>query len=465
VRKGSYRVALLSAALFIGSQAGAQSPDDALVGAIVANDLGGAREALAQKADPNARLAYRATPLARAVNTQNREMVRLLLAAGAKPSIADADGVAPLGLGCELGDADIVTQLLDAQADVKAVRPDGTGTLAICARFGSSEAVARMLKAGAPADHVDGKGQTPLMWAAAAGNVDTIKLLLDAGAKVNRVSKAGFTPLFFAIKSNVVPATAMMLAAGADASHRGPERASAAQLAIYQKNYGAAALLVEHGGVDLVERDRNGNQILHGAAMGGDVHLIQMLLARGADPNGLSGKSRITYVTESNAGMAPPRMPPVTPLLRAAFYGHADAMEALLAGGANPGFVAEDGTNVVLSSVRGGLLKPLEIALRVAPNPDVADIDGSTALHYLLNPGLQRKLEPDLEAMIQCFAQHGARVDLADKRGNTARTVIDRTLTEVKVMYFKYFPGDPDGGPVDRAPKVAVVGAAPLTRN
>lgn len=138
---------------------------------------------------------------------------------------------------------------------------------------------------------------------------------------MNRVSKGGFTPLFFAIKSGVPGATQALLAAGANADYRGPENTSAAQLAVYQHNYGTAVLLVERG-ANLVERDRTGYQLLHGAAAGGDTTLIAALLQKCSNPNAPTGRSRIKWVTEANFGRPPPPVSPTLPLLLAAMNGH-----------------------------------------------------------------------------------------------------------------------------------------------
>jgi len=431
------------------AQARPAADDDRLVQAIVANDVVGVQAALADRGDPNQSLAFGATPLSWAVNVQNPAIVAALLAGGASANSADQDGVTPLALACELGEPAIVTQLLDARADVRATRADGTTPLAICARYGPAAAVARMLAMGAAPDRIDSRGQTPLMWAAAAGRTETIALLLKAGANPNRVSKGGFTPLFFAIKSGVAPATQALLAAGADSRYRGPENTSAAQLALYQKNYAAAALLVPHG-VDVVERDRTGEQLLHGAAAGDDVDLIRLLLAKGADPNGLTGPSRITWVTEANFGRPPPPVPPTPPLLIAAANGRKDAMALLLSAGADPRFVAADGSNVVLAAARGGSAATLDYALSLAPAVDVAGADCMTALHLLVAGGVQ----PELEAMLHILAARGARTDIPNKYGATASQMADGGLTQVKEIFRTVFP--------DKA-SVKMAGTAPRT--
>jgi ankyrin repeat protein len=426
-----------------GAQARVVADADALPRAIGSGDVGAVEAALAH-ADPNRPLAFGATALAEAVYAQNPAMVAALIKRGAKPNIADAQGLMPLSLACELGNRAIVGELLDAHADVRAAAPDGTGALAVCARYGPSDAVARMLARGAAADAPDARGQTPLMWAAASGRVEAMQSLIKAGAGIDRVSKAGFSPLFFAIKSGVPAATELLLAAGADAGHRGPENTSAAQLAAYQHNDAALALLVAHGGVDLGERDREGWQLLHRAAAAGDAPLVALLLAKHADPDALTGPSRIKWVTEANFGVPPRPFPPTPPLLLAAGHGRAEAMKTLVAAGANPRFVAEDGTNVVLAAAAGGSAAALELALSLAPDANVADARGATPLHVLVggNPG------PEFAAMLKLLAAHGARPDIRNKQGDSAATIAMGGLAEVKAAFVAVF-----GAPAETAAK------------
>lgn len=427
--------ALMALMAFGGiAQARSVTDDDTLTRAVRANDVAAAQAALARKADPNQRLAFGATPLSWSVDTQNPEMVGVLLASHAAPDTVDSDGITPLSLACERGNAAIVAMLLDRRADVRIARPDGTTPLAICARYGPAEAVARMLVAGARPDSLDDRGQTPLMWAAASGQISAIALLVKAGADVNRVSKGGFTSLFFAIKSGVPAATQALLAAGANADYRGPENTSAAQIAVYQHNYGAAALLVDRG-ASVTERDRTGYQLLHGAAEGGDPALIAALLNKGSDPNALTGPSRIKWVTEANFGRPPPPVPPTPPLLLAAMNGHQPAMKMLLDAGADPRFVAENGTNIVLAAAQSGSAAALEFALALSPNANFANPDGATALHMLLG-GPAR---PELKAMLQTLAAHGARTDMKDKRGITPAAMALTALTEVTAAYIATF--------------------------
>ena len=433
------RIALLAACALIGAANPARADDGrALEAAVRVGDLASARSALKQNADPDARLAYAATPLALAVDRQDAAMVELLLDHDADPNLADAEGLAPLALACELGNETIVIDLLDAGASFDAPAPDGSLPLARCARFAAAATVAQMLAGGADARAFDERGQTALMWAASTGKVSAMRMLLDAGADANRVTDNGFTPLFFAIKSKSSEAAQVMLDAGADTGFVGPEDTSALQLALYQQSWDAAALLLNSGsGFDLRAIDRNGERPLHVAAAAGAGELVTLLLDKGADPNGLTGPARVTWVTEANFGVPPPPVPPRPPLISAAEKGQATMMRQLVAGGADPAFVAENGTNVVLAAATGGNADALEYALALAPDVDVADRGGMTALHLVLSGGMK----PGLPAMLRVLRDHCARTDLASERRQTADQIAEQGLTEVRTIYESVFAG------------------------
>ncbi|EIZ81056.1 putative ankyrin G [Novosphingobium sp. Rr 2-17] len=416
------------------AHAGEIAATPALVDAIEADDVAQARAALVSPQAANAPLGYGETPLSRAIETQDAALVDLLLSRGAKAGSLDALGRSPLSLACEHGNGAIVSRLLDAKPGFKPA-PDGTSPLAVCARFAPAATVARMLAMGAKPDTPDSRGQTPLMWAASSGQAETVALLLKAGAKVDRVTPAGFTPLFFAIKGGSAPATQAMIAAGADTAHRGPENTSALQLALYQKAWGTAALLITHGGTDLAEIDRNGERPLHVAAHGGDTALVGLMLNKGADPNGLTGPSRIKWVTEANFGVPPPPVPRTPPLQIAARAGQVPVMKLLVARGADPTFVADNGTNVLLTAASGQSPEALDYALSLGGDVNAGDAKGRTALHLVLGGGVK----PGLDGLLAVLKAHGARTDIPDKSGSTAAQEAEGGLSTVKAAFEKVF--------------------------
>lgn len=418
---------LAFAALLLAHTAQAQDIAEAI-------RLGDERGVSASLAQANKPLAYGETPLMMAVSHQDVVAVRALIRAKAKVNAVDQDGVGALWLACELGDAAIIGALLDAGADPRLARSDGATPMHVCARFAPASVVERM--AHGAVDLRDSRGQTPLMWAASSGRVEAVTALIKAGASVKAVSQGGFTPLLFAVKSGSVAAVSALMSAGADAAMRGPENTSAAQLAAYQGRWDVLRFLVERGGVDLTERDREGWQLLHRAAAGGDAGLIRLLIARGAPVEGMSGQSRITWVTEANFGVAPPPVPPKTPILMAAEAGQAEAMKALIAAGARVDFAAADGENLMIAAAHSQKLATLEVALSALNKPDMADANGNSALHILAGS----RPAADLAMMFAAMAKAGARADLANARGATPAKIAEHSPTPVRTAFEAAFP-------------------------
>jgi ankyrin repeat protein len=173
----------LSAADLRISQA-VQSQDKALL-----------RSLVAQKADVNAASADGATALHWAVEYDDLEAVNLLLEAGARVDAADRYGLTPLFYAVTNGNSAVSERLLAAGANANATGQDGDTLLMIASRGRSVEVLQALLEKGAAVNAVDGiTQQTPLMWAVRANNVKAVKVLLDRGAAVNARTREGKAP-------------------------------------------------------------------------------------------------------------------------------------------------------------------------------------------------------------------------------------------------------------------------------
>jgi ankyrin repeat protein len=369
--------------------------------------------------DPQNDLEYDSPPIVWAVERQNAKAVQLLLAAGADPNggFTSITGFTPIFVACESGDAIVITLLLDAGADVNRTGPQGTPSLAACAAHAPLALVKRMVEiSGANVRASDWRGQTPLMWAASTDRSDVVQYLLSSGASLDRVTATGFTALFFAIKSKGLAAVKALVAAGADADHRGPEGTSALQLAFYQENFAAAKLLLPYSMNDVQRLDRNGNQPLHVAAAAGDVELVRDLIAAGADPNALTGLSRVSWRFETNFKTGDFEYPKMSPLLLAARAGQAQVMTELVEAGADPTFTTIAGDDVLLTAASSASPAALSAALAIGRDVDFRNERGQTALHLVIKKA--DKLQ--MTNMASILLEHAARSDIADKTGVTA---------------------------------------------
>jgi uncharacterized protein len=151
--------------------------------ALKAGDLAGARKLVEQHADVNAPQSDGATALDWAVYRSDKEMVDLLLGAGANARAANREGSTPLWLASINGDAAIIAALLKAGADANEHLPLGRTPLMAASRTGNVEAIQVLLDHGADVNARETlRGTTPLMWAADEGHAAAIQLLIQRGA-------------------------------------------------------------------------------------------------------------------------------------------------------------------------------------------------------------------------------------------------------------------------------------------
>jgi ankyrin repeat protein len=355
--------------------------------------------------------------LAWAVDRQDVESVKLLLAAGAKARPVAAGGVEPLSLACELGNPAIVMALVKAGASAKEIRADGTTAFALCAGASTPEVLAAMAARGAGVNAVNVENQTPLMWAAMEGNTDNIKWLLAHGAKVNAADNKGFTPVFFALRSKVPAAATALLDAGADVNAILADGTSLVQAAVKTGNIPFAIQAVSHG-ADIRHADKNGHQLIHLAASSGDVDFVKMVLSKGADPNMMTVLPYTpVVVARAAAAGVPPRLPiqpmpiPATPLQFAARAGSVDVMKVLVAAGAKPDLKGPDGMTVAVAAAGSGHPDAMQYAYEIDPHLDAISRGGRSIMHIAVTA----RGTPDPIGVIQFLVDKGAKLNAQDE--------------------------------------------------
>ena len=144
---------------------------------------------------------FNASPLMFATFAGDTSMMNLLLTAGAdvnRPMLLGGTGpMSPLALAMNLDEPESMRALLAAGANSREKDGDGLGLMAYAAMANRIEPARVLLAAGVDVNNVDKFGFTPLLYAATIdyGDDRMVKLLLNAGARADAKGKNGETPL------------------------------------------------------------------------------------------------------------------------------------------------------------------------------------------------------------------------------------------------------------------------------
>jgi ankyrin repeat protein len=450
---------------------GAGRDDAQLIEAVKAGNLAAARS-LVRNAPVNAREVDGTTALHWAVRSDNLELVRLLLKAGADVRLANRYGVLPLTLAATNGDAAMVEALLAAGADPNTALPEGETVVMTAARTGKVGALQVLLGRGAAVNaHEQSLEETALMWAAAENHGDAVRVLAEAGADLNARSRllhlehkkfateamittnfarGGWTALMYAAREGAVEGARALAEAGADVNLTDPDGTTALVFAIINGHFDVAALLLDKG-ADPNVADSTGMAALYAAV---DMHtldtvlslppqritgpieavdLAKLLLAHGADPNARL-KSPVLQRHHNLGDVALGEG--TTPLMRAARASDADIVRLLLDAGADPMLRQQNHTTALMFASGLGrttlfevdrpwseekAIETVRLCLDHGAEIDAFNDEGQTALHGAAALGAN--------SIISYLAARGARLTIRDKVG---RTPLDLALAGSK---------------------------------
>ncbi|MGB8398274.1 ankyrin repeat domain-containing protein [Bradyrhizobium sp.] len=214
-------------------------------------------ELLDQGASVDARDRLGARPLSHAARFGHRPMVDLLLARGAPIDARNLAGATALFFAVEGDRTEVAQRLIEKGADVNLAGRGGVTPVSAAAYRGNDTIVAALLAGGADDRVVDQTGKPPIVYAAAAARVDVVARLLARNVDVNARYPNDLTLLMWA---------------------SGPDESTPETQAIQ---------IVQHlldAGAHIDDRDARGRTALMIAAEGGRSGIVNLLLARGADP-------------------------------------------------------------------------------------------------------------------------------------------------------------------------------------
>jgi hypothetical protein len=162
------------------------TPDEPLLAAVLTEDVDEVKRLLATGADVNVLdTGIDSTALAQAVQRDNRELIKILLDAGADVNEKNHSGLTALMYVSDDTSIEVVGDLMAAGAKVDLKDDEGKNALHHAASYDNAEALQALIDAGASVDATDESGRTALMIAAQEGNEDNVTALIKAGATVN----------------------------------------------------------------------------------------------------------------------------------------------------------------------------------------------------------------------------------------------------------------------------------------
>lgn len=425
--------------------------EPAIVDAAMKGDLKTVRS-LARQADSlTAAHPDGMTALHWAVQRRDLPMTDLLLDAGADPTLANRTGAKPLYLAAQNGDAAIIARLLEAGEDANAIlTAEGETVLMLTAYTGNPAAVKLLLERGADANATQGRGQTALMWAAAEGHTDVVELLLAHGAdpalasvastRPERRPPGGMTALLFAARQGKIDTARALLDGGANIDQAGADKTSPLLISVVNGHYELASMLIERGANPNIA-DANGRTPLYSAIDLRNVQwsqapapelpqathlaMIEQLLAAGADPSikitgkvGHRGSFDMRW-SDLKGGSA---------FSRAAWNGDIEVMRLLLAKGADPKVVTENGETALLLLAGAGwplgqgyLRSEEEVTAALDLLVEELGLDVNAATTEGITPVIGAIFKGD-NFVVQYLVDHGARLDVKDKSGRDVLT-------------------------------------------
>ncbi len=305
---------------------------------------------------------------------------------------------------------------------VRSRSPDRAPLLHLAVRWGRSEIVRYLVEAGARRNQRDLAGFSTIHWACYQDDPELLDLLLSqrAGSWVDARNE---TPLMKCARLDNVPVARRLVEDGrAKIQARNELGQNALHLAADQASGAMVEILLANGGdVDVV--DNQGLTSLHLGARRGDVEIVRALArdskgspnregnrpASEAAIHGRSGAFELLFEAESAREL---NVYGQSLLHLAAHGGDLDILQTLLDHVPQVDPIDHDGWTPLAFAARNGQIAAVEFLLQRGASIEHRNLEGTSVLHLA---GASR--DPRL---LQTLVQQSIKIDVADSKGNTA---------------------------------------------
>jgi ankyrin repeat protein len=352
----------------------------------------------------------------------------VLLLAGVNLSAVARD--VPLVEAAKRGDTAAVRVRLRDRPDVNAPDVNGATALLWAAERDNVDTVDLLVRAGADVTIANRYGVTPLLVACTNGNAAIVEKLLQAGADPNTMSSEGETALMTAARTGKTEPVKLLVAHGAKVDAKEQLRGQTAVMwAAAENNADVVNTLIETG-ADVNARSKGGFTALLFAVRAGSRDAVQVLLAHGANP------SEVIQAGPARPAGAPAGQEPAAGAEpRGQGAGVAQLLQVFNSGSRRGG--GPTGTSALVVAITNAHFELASLLLDSGADPNAAE-QGWTALHQLAwtrRPPIQHGLPPavptgnmDSLALAEKLLQYGADPDarMTKEPADGARNILNR---------------------------------------
>jgi uncharacterized protein len=294
-------------------------------------------------------------------------MIEKLIKAGADPNMPlTSSGDTALMIAARSGRVSALNVLIESGANVNAKESwGGTTPLMWAVSERHPDAVKVLLEHGADV-HARSNFVAAANGRGFEGRTPTAAGKDDAKQNVEEFASGWLTPLMFAAREGDLASARLLVAAGADVNAAAGDGKDALGLAIFNGNYDLASFLIDNKS-NLNQADTQGFTPLFWAVdrrnmetapnfpwmvTADPLPLIRKLLDAGANPNAI-----VNNTPRARMRAGSPRIVFATALMRAAFSGDLELVKLLLAHGADPRIKSRDGETMVEAAAGLGFIQ------------------------------------------------------------------------------------------------------------
>ncbi|XP_069466245.1 E3 ubiquitin-protein ligase MIB2 isoform X2 [Ambystoma mexicanum] len=342
----------------------------------------------------------------------------------------DTDSPGHLVVEAAQGNVAKVRELVQKYPDKVDVRNQGRTALQVASHLGCLEAVQVLLQAQAGIDLIDDEGDTALHYAAFGNQPEVAELLVSKEAATDLLNNAKCTALYIAVNKGFTEVVRVLCQHNCAVNIQDNFGDTPLHYAITADFTSIIEILMDVPNIDFTVQNRQGFNLLHHAALKGNMLAVTKILARArqlVDAKKEDGFTALhlaslnnhedvaeALIKEGRCDVNLRNNRNQSPLHLAVTQGHAGLVQLLVREGADVNAEDEDGD------------APLHIVLeRQQLMSIMAEGEGSSLLTKLQASGLLGNMELNVGSAIACFlAQAGADIDYANHRGKTPLDLI-----------------------------------------